>query len=180
MSAVTNRNGMCGLCAALWWVPLRRDVKKMNSFHQRCISTVLGITKQRQWEEHITSTKVREQWGDIETIKTKLVRRHMEWLRHLTRMPDHCLPKICLLNYPKCVHVEALEENLEGGWNEWLSTVRPKIEVSGWQSRARAWLRTSNKGNNKVRIREECDVHKCESCFRRESDQAHHKWKRSQ
>ena len=42
------------------WVPLRRDLKKLNSFHHKCVRTVLGITNQRQWEEHIMSTEVRE------------------------------------------------------------------------------------------------------------------------
>ena len=31
------------------WVPLRRDLKMLNSFHHRCVRTVLGITNQRQW-----------------------------------------------------------------------------------------------------------------------------------
>ena len=30
------------------WVLLRRDLKRLNSFHHRCVRTVLGITNQRQ------------------------------------------------------------------------------------------------------------------------------------
>ena len=52
------------------WVPLRRDLRRLNSFHHRCVCTVLGITNQRQWEERISSEAVREQWGDVEMIET--------------------------------------------------------------------------------------------------------------
>ena len=34
------------------WVPLRKDL----SFNHRCVRTAPGITKQRQWEECISST----------------------------------------------------------------------------------------------------------------------------
>ena len=47
------------------WVLLRRDVKRLNGFHHRCIRTVLGITNQRQRQERISSVRVREQWGDV-------------------------------------------------------------------------------------------------------------------
>ena len=35
------------------WVPLQRHLKKLNSFHHRCLRSVLGITNQRQWEERM-------------------------------------------------------------------------------------------------------------------------------
>jgi len=43
------------------WVSLRRDVKKLSSFHHKCIRTVLGLTNQRSWEHHISSATVRGQ-----------------------------------------------------------------------------------------------------------------------
>ena len=42
---------------------------------------------------------VREQWGNVETIDVKLMRRRLEWLGHLARMPDHRNPKICLFSW---------------------------------------------------------------------------------
>ena len=50
----------CYMAVSAVWVPLRRDLKRLNSFHHRCVHTVLGITNQRQWEEHISSVAVRE------------------------------------------------------------------------------------------------------------------------
>ncbi len=81
------------------WTPLRRDLKRLNSFHHRCVRVVLGISNCRQWEESITSSAVREQWGDVEIIETKLMRRRLVWLGHLSRMRAHRLPKLCLFGW---------------------------------------------------------------------------------
>ena len=78
------------------WVPLQRHLRKRNSFHHRCLYSVLGITNQRQWEKCILLAMVREQWEDLEMMETRLMRRYLESLGHLTRMPDLHLPKICL------------------------------------------------------------------------------------
>ena len=53
------------------WTLMRRHLKKLDSFHHRCICSVLGITNGQQWEEHVSSEKVRERWGDSETIAAK-------------------------------------------------------------------------------------------------------------
>ena len=51
---------------------MRRHLKKLDYFHHRYIRSVLGITNRQQWEEHISSEKVRERWGDSETIAANL------------------------------------------------------------------------------------------------------------
>ena len=80
-------------------MPLRKQLNKLNCFHHRCLKTILGITNMQQWQEHITSAVVREQWGDKETIDTKLKHCRLEWLEHLSRMPDYHLPMICLFGW---------------------------------------------------------------------------------
>ena len=74
------------------WVPLRKHLKKLNTFHHRCLRAVLGISNRQQWEQRISSATVRERWGDVETITTKLMHRRLEWLGHLARMPDRSTP----------------------------------------------------------------------------------------
>ena len=65
----------CVLSALMYggecWTPLRKHLKKMNTFHHRCIHTVLGITNKRQWEERLSSEKVK-------TITEKLMKRRLD------------------------------------------------------------------------------------------------------
>ena len=52
------------------WISLKKHKKRLKTFHHRCIRTILGITCTQQWEEHISSRIMREQWEDEETITT--------------------------------------------------------------------------------------------------------------
>ena len=81
------------------WTPLRRHLKRLNSFHHRCIRTVLGVTNRQQWELHITSQMTREQWGDVETVATKVAKRRLQWLGHVAQMPNHRCPKQVLFGW---------------------------------------------------------------------------------
>ena len=77
------------------WTPL----KKLDSFHNRCIRTIMGISNKQQWEQHITSVEIRRKWGDPETATLKVKKRRLEWLGHVARMPDHRIPKVCLFSW---------------------------------------------------------------------------------
>lgn len=50
-------------------------------------------------EQHITSESVREKWGDPETITSKVIKRRLEWLGHVARMPDCRIPKKILFGW---------------------------------------------------------------------------------
>jgi len=43
---------------------------------------------------YISSEHVRGRWGDTETTSGKVQKRRLEWLGHIVRMLDHCMPKI--------------------------------------------------------------------------------------
>jgi len=75
------------LCSSECWTPLCGQL--VNSFHHRCVRSVLGITNQQQWEQKISSGAVRAMWDDLESISTKLRKRRLEWLGHVVRMPSH-------------------------------------------------------------------------------------------
>ena len=77
------------LYGAECWVPLRKHMKKLNTFHHRCIRIILGISSRQQWEERITMAEVRQRWGDEETAGEKVRKNRLEWLGHLARMPDY-------------------------------------------------------------------------------------------
>ena len=100
------------------WILLRKNLKRLNAFHHRCIHTVLGITNMRQWEERITSRKTREQWGDQETITVKLMKRHLEWLGHLARMLDHHIPKKTLFSTSPTTPTWRTKEEVERSCEE--------------------------------------------------------------
>ena len=75
------------------WTPLRRHVRKLNTFHHRAIRIILGITNREQWSKHITMTEIRRRWGDHETASENIVKRRLQWLVHLARMQAHTSPK---------------------------------------------------------------------------------------
>ena len=109
------------LYGAECWIPLRRHEKKVNTFHHRCIRTILGISNRQQWSERITMAEVRRRWGDEETVGEKIQKRRMEWLGHLARMPDHRLPKVMLFSWlpqprPRC-----------RPWKRWRDVVRKDL-----------------------------------------------------
>ena len=74
-------------------------MKRLNTFHHQCIRSVLGIRNKQQWEEHISSEMIRKRWEDEETITTKLMKRHLEWLGHVARMSNSRIPKINLFSW---------------------------------------------------------------------------------
>ena len=75
------------------WTPLRRHVRKLNTFHHRAIRIILGITNREQWSKHTTMTEIRRRWGDYETASEKIAKRRLQWLGHLARMQDTRIPK---------------------------------------------------------------------------------------
>ena len=87
------------LYGAECWVPFRRHKKKLDTFHHRCIRTILGISNGQQWTEQITA-EVRRRWGDEETAAEKVKRRRLEWLCHLAGLDEDRLPKPALFSWP--------------------------------------------------------------------------------
>jgi len=51
------------LYGAECWIPLKRHIRKLNNFHNRCLRAILGITNRQQWNERITSAAIRRRWG---------------------------------------------------------------------------------------------------------------------
>ena len=65
------------------WTPLRKHLKKLNSFHHRCVRTILGISNQQQWAQRISTREILRRWGNTEPVSNKVTRRRLEWLGHL-------------------------------------------------------------------------------------------------
>ena len=191
LSVATKRSvyRACVLSVLLYgsecWIPLRSDLKKLNSFHHRCVRTVLGITNRRQWEEHISSAMVREQWGDVETIETKLVKRRLEWLGHIARMQEHRLPKLCLFGWlprtrpcggPRRRWRDLVKRDLRAVeiGDEWYSVAQDRGK---WRDVWNQRLSEHQQIQEARRLGMEKNVvcSECRRLFRREQDKACHK-----
>ena len=169
------------------WSPLRSDLKRLDSFHNRCLRNILGISRQQQRSQRITSGSVRRRWRDTDTLTDKIFKRRAEWLGHLARMPDNRIPKISLCSWlpqpcprggPRKRWKDVIRKDLQ----------RMKVSEDEWyeaatSSRA-AWRGTYKQGSpvnapsveNQDFTQEnsvQCTV--CIRTFRREGDKKRHK-----
>ena len=72
------------------WVPYRRHIRLLESFHIRRLQLILGL----RWWHKVTHSEVRSRAG-ITTIESMLLHRQLRWLGHVIRMPhsrlSHCV-----------------------------------------------------------------------------------------
>jgi len=70
------------------WTPCRRHIKALETFHVRCLQTILGV---RWWQKipHIEMLLKAE----ITQVEHLLAQRQLRWLGHLIRLPENCLPR---------------------------------------------------------------------------------------
>ena len=50
------------------WCPLRRDLQRLDGFYHHCIRVVLCVSRQKQWDEHLSNYQLRTQWGDAALV----------------------------------------------------------------------------------------------------------------
>jgi hypothetical protein len=75
------------------WTIKTVHTRKLNAFHNRCIRTMLGVTRHQQWREHISSGQLAAKFGMSDSISDILMGHRMRWLGHVGRMEEHRLPK---------------------------------------------------------------------------------------
>ena len=69
------------------WVPYRRHIRLLESFHIRRLQLILGL----RWWHKVTHSEIRSRAG-IPTIESMLLHRQLRWLGHVMRMPHSRLP----------------------------------------------------------------------------------------
>ena len=171
------------------WVPLRKHLRKLNSFHHRCIRAVLGISNQQQWSQHITMVEIKRRWGDPESAAQKVARRRLEWLGHLARMPEHRIPKSALFGWlpqprPRCGPRKRWRDvirrdlkDIELDESEWYEEACRSR--AGWRALCRMGLESHAEQQAVTRATQAqprdvfCSI--CSRSFRRESDMKRHK-----
>ena len=73
------------------WVPYRRNITLLESFHIRRLQLILGL----RWWHKVTHSEIRSRTG-TPTIESMLIHRQLRWLGHGIRMPHSRLPH-CVL-----------------------------------------------------------------------------------
>ena len=70
------------------WTLYEYQVRRLHSFHMRCLRRLLGIT----WQDRETNTTVLTRAG-IPSMFAILTQRRLRWLGHVCRMDDGRIPK---------------------------------------------------------------------------------------
>lgn len=81
----------CLLYGSESWTTYRRQEKKLNTFHFRCLRKLMGVT----WRDKVSNEKVL-QVCKIPTLLSVIKQRRLRWLGHVQRMSDGRLPKSIL------------------------------------------------------------------------------------
>ena len=81
------------------WAPTQVLVRKLETFHRRCVRCITGIGRAVQWEKRITTTQLAERFGMRESISNLLTLARLQWLGHVARMSDDRMPKRILFGW---------------------------------------------------------------------------------
>ena len=73
------------------WVPCRRHVRLLLSFHIRRLQLILGL----RWWHKVTHSEIRS-WAGIPAIESMLLHRQLRWLGHVIIVPHSRLPHYVL------------------------------------------------------------------------------------
>ena len=99
LSIETNRNVYQAvvlatlLYGAETWTMKVEHLRCLTTFHNRCVPTILGMSKYQQWMVRISTGQIAVVFGMEETSANILTSHRLHWLGHLARMEDHRMPK---------------------------------------------------------------------------------------
>ena len=78
------------------WTTKRAITQKLETFHNRCLRGIFGISRIKQRDERISSSEIRERFGMKELIQEVVMLRRLRWLGHVARMSNSRMPKQAL------------------------------------------------------------------------------------
>ena len=70
------------------WTPYKVMIKKLDSFHMRCLRQICRI----KWYDRVTNVEVLQKC-DIPGIESFLIKNQLRWVGHVVRMPEDRAPK---------------------------------------------------------------------------------------
>eukprot|EP00117_Sycon_ciliatum_P042213 scpid83525/ scgid6249/ Putative uncharacterized transposon-derived protein F52C9.6 len=75
------------------WTLKAPQLHRLEVFHHHCIRVILGVSRDQQWQDRISSEELARRFG-MPSSMAEVVRCHrLRWLGHLGRMEDSRLPK---------------------------------------------------------------------------------------
>ena len=142
------------------WTLYARHVKQINSFHLRCLRSIMGI----KWSDYITNDEVCARAGSSE-MRIILTRRKLRWAGHVVRMDEGRLPKQVLYGElasgtrargrPKIRFKDTLKSNISScGLPKWetAATNRSKWQTSVFEG-TKVWKEVRVAERREARLR---------------------------
>ena len=80
------------LYGAETWMMKAVHTRHLNSFHNRCIRTILGLTRYQQLNERLTSQSLSHKFGLQHSISDIILEQRLRWLGHVGCMDEERLP----------------------------------------------------------------------------------------
>ena len=77
------------LYAVETWPVKQREVRALETFHHRCLRTLLGISRALQISQYISNEEVRSRAGMTVSLANMISCRRLHWLSHIARMNDN-------------------------------------------------------------------------------------------
>ena len=81
------------LYGAETWAIKANMLRRLDVFHNRCVRSILGVSRYQQWRERLTTKQLSAQFGMQWSIGDCILDQRLRWLGHLGRMDDDRLPK---------------------------------------------------------------------------------------
>lgn len=79
------------------WCCYKADIRKLDTFHLRCLRTILRI----KWEDHVPNTEILRR-VKLPGIEALIMKHQLRWSGHIVRMDDSRLPKAVLYSELSC------------------------------------------------------------------------------
>lgn len=70
-----------------------QQVRRLNSFYNCCVRTMLDVTRYQQWKVRLTTKCLSSAFGMHETILDLIMEQQLRWVRHMGRTDEERLPK---------------------------------------------------------------------------------------
>ena len=113
------------LYGAETWTMKAVHTRRLNSFHNRCIRTILGVKRYQQWNERLTSQSLSHRFGLQHSISDIILEQRLRWLGHVGRMDEERLPNRLLfreLNMKRPCH---------GAKKRWRDVLKVDLQAMG-------------------------------------------------